>query len=92
MKLFRLRTGILCCFAVAALTAMLPAAERRITSVDELAAALASLTPGDRLVVAAGIYTTEAPLAIGTAGRADAPIVITAESVGAVRDLRHARV
>jgi hypothetical protein len=84
MKRFRIGTGMLCCFAFGAFTGLLAAAERRITSVDELQAALANIEPGDRLVVAAGVYTINGPLAIVAAGRADAPIVIAAESIGAV--------
>ena len=82
MTYFHVRS-ILGCLAAFSFTAGLFAEERRITSVEELQVALEHAGPGDRLTLAAGIYTTVSPLTIALAGRADAPIVIAAESVGA---------
>src|SRR5215207_10057453 len=83
MTLLTARMCLLFCLAVAT-GAVIHAAERTVATVADLNMALANARPGDRVVVAGGTYATTEPLLIGIAWREDAPIVITAERIGAV--------
>lgn len=65
-------------------TAGLIAGPHRVDSVAALQSRLAAAEPGDIIVVAAGVYTTNAPLAVKSAGAPGNPIRVAAESVGAV--------
>ncbi len=55
-----------------------------VSSLDALRGAVAAAKPGDRIVVADGVYTCDAPIVITQQGNKGAPIVITAEHVGGV--------
>lgn len=64
----------------------IPAASRtvRVTSLSGLTNALASAQPGDHIVMANNTYTTTGRITLRARGTFDAPIVVTAESVGGV--------
>jgi poly(beta-D-mannuronate) lyase len=60
------------------------AGEVRISSLPELQTAVSNAAPGTRIVVAAGVYSASNAIHVTCAGTASQPIVIAAESPGAV--------
>lgn len=64
----------------------IPAATRtvRVTSLSGLTNALAGARPGDHIVLANNTYTTSGRITLRARGTVDAPIVVTAETVGGV--------
>jgi poly(beta-D-mannuronate) lyase len=64
--------------------APLLAAEMRVSSVEAIKTAIALASPGDRIIVANGTYTTDGSIDIIRQGTETQPIVICAESVGGV--------
>jgi poly(beta-D-mannuronate) lyase len=56
----------------------------KVKTIAELQMAINKAVPGDRIVVANGIYTTEAPINISKTGTAEKPITIEAEKIGGV--------
>src|SRR5262245_44992119 len=72
--------------AVSVLGLLLPAvasaATTNVGTVQELAAVLALVNPGDEIVLADGTYTVAAPLACDRAGSTGQPIVVRALNRG----------
>jgi poly(beta-D-mannuronate) lyase len=64
----------------------IPAANRtvRVTSLSGLTNAVASAQPGDHIILANNTYTTSGRITLRARGTFDAPIVVTAESIGGV--------
>jgi hypothetical protein len=60
------------------------AREYRVTSLAELQARIAAAQPGDRIIVANGVYTTTGSIKVACRGTADRPVVIAAETTGGV--------
>ena len=59
-----------------------PKRTRTARSLDELRSMIASALPGDRIELADGTYTNEEPIEVSVHGTEQAPIVITAQTVG----------
>jgi poly(beta-D-mannuronate) lyase len=57
---------------------------RKVSSIEQLRAAVEKAEAGDRIVVANGSYVADAPISITAVGSDAKPIVIAAESVGGV--------
>lgn len=80
---------VLCLLAAAASrqwASSAPASARtvRVTSIAELQSRIDAADPGDRIVVADGVYTTAGPITIARSGAAGRPLVIAAETRGGV--------
>jgi poly(beta-D-mannuronate) lyase len=60
------------------------AATRTVASIEALQAAIKTAHPGDTIVLKNGVYHTTGPITVATAGKADQPITITAETTGGV--------
>ena len=60
------------------------AATRTVETVAALQAAILAARPGDTVLVKNGAYVTRAPLTVSSAGTAEQPVVIAAETVGGV--------
>jgi hypothetical protein len=58
------------------------AADSVVTSLPALQEAIGRAVPGDRIVLADGVYESGAPLVVGCSGTGAAPVVIEAASVG----------
>lgn len=56
----------------------------RVTSLSGLTSAVSNAQPGDHIVMANNTYTTSGRITLRARGTFDAPIVVTAESVGGV--------
>ncbi|WP_370644228.1 chondroitinase-B domain-containing protein [Myxococcus sp. RHSTA-1-4] len=59
-----------------------PKRTRTARSLDELRTMIASAIPGDRIELADGTYTNTPPIKVSVQGTEQAPIVITAQTVG----------
>src|SRR6185369_16970387 len=69
--------------------ASVSASEIKVSSLDQLRAAVSNASPGARIVVANGIYTASNSISIPCRGTAWHPIVIAAETVGGVEIAGH---
>jgi poly(beta-D-mannuronate) lyase len=56
----------------------------QVATIQDLRAALASASPGDKIVVANGDYASTRPLIVAKAGTKDLPIEISAQAIGKV--------
>ncbi len=54
----------------------------KVSSLGDLEKEIAAAKPGDRIVLADGIYTSAAPIKIDRQGTAEHPIVISAQTIG----------
>jgi poly(beta-D-mannuronate) lyase len=59
-----------------------PANTIKVSSLANLEKEIATAKPGDRIVLADGIYTSAAPIAVDRQGTAEHPIVISAQTIG----------
>jgi poly(beta-D-mannuronate) lyase len=64
--------------------AHVPASETRVATVADLRTALVHALPGDKIIVANGVYENERPIDIAISGTKEQSIEISAESVGGV--------
>jgi poly(beta-D-mannuronate) lyase len=64
--------------------ALLHAAAINVSSVEALQKAVADATPGDKIIVADGVYTTTGTISITKTGTKEKPIEIAAQTVGGV--------
>ncbi|MEN6306492.1 MAG: polysaccharide lyase 6 family protein [Anaerohalosphaeraceae bacterium] len=60
------------------------AATLHVDSLSNLQSAIDTASPGDRIIVADGIYTTTNPIRIRRSGTEDKPIIVEATTVGGV--------
>ncbi|MEX2138892.1 MAG: polysaccharide lyase 6 family protein [Pirellulales bacterium] len=63
---------------------LLRAADVRVASLPALEKAIAAAAPGDHIVLADGEYVSSGAITVATAGTAEQPIILTAETVGGV--------
>ena len=80
----RLLVTLLSFAAAHAVVAPACAATREVADIAALQSALKEAQPGDRIVLKAGRHETTAAVRVTAVGTANAPIVIAAETVGAV--------
>src|SRR5262245_17925937 len=78
------RLSSLWSFFVVLLATPLLARDIKVSSIPELRAALSNASPGDRILVADGEYSTASPLEITSVGTRLQPIEIVAQTVGGV--------
>jgi poly(beta-D-mannuronate) lyase len=86
MRLLRGAGRVPLCVLVLGLLIEAPigAAPIEVSSVEMLKTAIDRAAPGDRIVVADGVYTNTEPISISQQGTAALPIVISAQSIGGV--------
>lgn len=56
----------------------------KVNSISSLQQAIINAKPGDRIIVANGVYTTSGSILVSNQGTADRPIIIEAETMGGV--------
>src|SRR6185369_2966984 len=84
VRLFRLcHLALLTCLLIFS-AAPLFGRDVQVATIQDLRAALASASPGDKIIVADGDYTSTRPLIVAKAGTKDLPIEISAQTVGKV--------
>lgn len=77
-----LRAG--CCLGALAAAVSASATNYTVSTLSDLQAKITAAAPGDTITVKNGTYTSTGQITVAAVGTADAPIVITAETIGAV--------
>jgi poly(beta-D-mannuronate) lyase len=82
--IYSIRVSSFCLLVLFSNVSPSPSIEKRVSSITDLQQAISTANPGDRIIVANGVYSTTESITISKQGTAEKPITIKAETIGDV--------